>query len=161
RRHAEYYRAFAERSDLRLRAVGHNELHERLYAESGNLAAAVEWYLVNDREPLPHLFRVLFPFWEYRDQVRDAHGWVQRMMAEAAGGVLDRRAGAELLWTRIATANELGDEPAVLSGRSRLEELLPGIGDPCLHALSLVVMAWTSPILGDFDRALRESSAAL
>src|SRR5262249_5165141 len=36
RRHAEYYRAFAERSDLRLRAVGHNEPHRRLYADSGN-----------------------------------------------------------------------------------------------------------------------------
>ena len=31
--------------------------------EAGNLAAAVDWYLANDRAPLPHLFRVL---WMYR-----------------------------------------------------------------------------------------------
>src|SRR5262249_32680450 len=67
-RHAEYYRAFAERPDERLRDVGHDELHERLNEEAGNLAAAVEWHLENDRKPLPHLFRVLFPFWEFRDQ---------------------------------------------------------------------------------------------
>src|SRR5262245_6407041 len=80
-RHAEHYRAFAERSDRRLRTAGHDELHDRLHAEAGNLAAAIEWYLENDRTPLPHLFRVLFPIWEMRDQARDAHGWVQRLMS--------------------------------------------------------------------------------
>jgi len=161
RRHAEFYRAFAERSDRRLRTVGHDELYERLYAESGNLAAAVEWYLEHDRKPLPHLFRVLFPIWEMRGQARDAHGWVQQMMSGFDGLDLDPQARAELLWARIATANELGDDAAVLSGRDRLAELLDGIRDPELHALALVVMSWTSPIVGDFDRALREASASV
>src|SRR5262245_34976426 len=106
RRQAEYYRALAEGSDQRLRAVGHNELYERLYAEGENLDAAVEWYLGNDQEPLPHLFRVLWPFWEFRDQMHGAHGWVQRLMTRSDD--LDPQARAELLWARIATANELG-----------------------------------------------------
>jgi tetratricopeptide (TPR) repeat protein len=161
RRHAEFYRAFAEESERQLRTVGHDELHERLYAEIGNLAAAVEWYLANDRTPLPHLFRVLFPIWEMRDQARDAHGWVQRMVSAFDELDLDPQARAELVWARIATANELGDDSAVLSGRECFEELLDGIRDPGLHAVSLVVMAWTSPILGDFDRSLREASSAV
>jgi tetratricopeptide (TPR) repeat protein len=74
---------------------------------------------------------------------------------------LDSQAVAELTWARIATANELGDDATVLSGRGRLEELLDGIREPGLHAMSLVVLAWTSPILGDFDRAVREASSAL
>jgi predicted ATPase len=75
RRHAGYYRALAERADRPLRGVGQSEWLERLEAEAGNLAAAVGWYLTNDPAPLPHLFRVLFLFWELRDHwVRPAPG---------------------------------------------------------------------------------------
>jgi predicted ATPase len=55
RRHADHYRALAERADVRLRGVGHSEWLERLQAEAGNLAAAVGWYLGHDTGPLPHL----------------------------------------------------------------------------------------------------------
>ena len=64
RRHAAYYRALAERADRPLRGAGQREWAERLQAEAGNLAAAVRWYLAHDPEPLPHLFRVLWLFWE-------------------------------------------------------------------------------------------------
>ena len=45
RRHADYYRAFAERADPALRGADHGQCLERLEAEAGNLAAAVGWYL--------------------------------------------------------------------------------------------------------------------
>jgi len=44
RRHADLYRALAGRADRPLRGVGQGEWAERLEAEVGNLAAAVEWY---------------------------------------------------------------------------------------------------------------------
>ncbi len=159
RRHADYYRTLAEQSDRRLRASGHSELLERLHGEAGNLDAAVEWYLENDRKPLPHLFRMLWPFWEFRDHMREAHGWVQRLMP--ASDDLDPQARAELLWVSLVTANELGADPVVLSARERLAQLLDGIHDPGLHAVSLLAMAWASPIVGDFDRAVREASGSL
>ena len=55
RRHADYYRAFAERADPALRGADHGQCLERLEAEAGNLAAAVGWYLSHDRGLLPHL----------------------------------------------------------------------------------------------------------
>jgi hypothetical protein len=61
--HADYYRKLAEQADRPLRRIGHREWLELLQAEAGNLAATVHWYLDNDRAPLPHLFRVLWPFW--------------------------------------------------------------------------------------------------
>ena len=67
RRHAGYYRALAEQADPPLRGAGQNTWLERLQAEAGNLAAAVRWYLDHDRAPLPHLFWVLWLFWELRD----------------------------------------------------------------------------------------------
>jgi predicted ATPase len=43
RRHADHYRMLAERADGPLRGVGQSQWAERLQAEAGNLAAAVEW----------------------------------------------------------------------------------------------------------------------
>src|SRR5262249_41088631 len=160
RRHADYYRILAEQSDERLRgAIGHESLYERLHAEFRNLAAAVEWYLVHDRRPLPHLFRVLWPFWEIRDYMREAHGWVQRLIS--AGDDFDVQGRAEMLWAAVVTANELGDDAAVLSARKQLRQLLDGIRDPVLHVVSLLAMAWTSPIMGDFEGALQEATESL
>ena len=68
RRHADYYRALAARAD-RPPWAGQREWSERLQAEAGNLAAAVRWHLAHDPGPLPHLFRVLWLFWELRGRL--------------------------------------------------------------------------------------------
>jgi predicted ATPase/class 3 adenylate cyclase len=159
RRHATYYRALAEQADRPLRSGGQGEWPERLQAEAGNLAAAVRWYLANDREPLPHLFRVLWLFWELRDHLGEARAWVGQMVPTA--GSFDLQAQVELAWTAAATGVEVGDDQAALAACQRLEPLLNGIGDPYLRAVSPLVMAWTSGITGDFDGALREALISL
>jgi predicted ATPase len=83
RRHADHYRALAERADRPLRGVDQNRWAERLQAEAGNLAAAVRWYLANDRAPLPHLFRVLWMFWGLRDHLGEARAWVDQLLPTA------------------------------------------------------------------------------
>ena len=159
RRHAEYYQSLAEQADRPLRGAGHGEWLERLEAEAGNLAAAVRWYLTHDREPLPHLFRVLWLFWELRDHMGEARAWVGQLLPAADS--LDSQARAELLWTAVATANEVHDDPAALAASELLGPLLERIEDPYLHTMSHLVMAWTSPITGDFDGALRQALISL
>jgi predicted ATPase len=159
RRHADYYRALAEQADRPLRSTGQRAWVERLQAEAGNLAAAVQWYLANDRGPLPHLYRVLWPFWEQRDHMGEVRAWVEPLLATA--DCLEAQARAELLWTALATANEVGDDAGALAARQRLAPLLAGIQDPYLHAVSHLAMAWISPIVGDLDGALRETLASL
>jgi hypothetical protein len=159
RRHASYYRALAERADPLLRRAGQREWGERLQAEAGNLAAAVRWYLAHDPQPLPHLFRVSWLFWELQDHLGEVRAWAGQLLPTA--GTLDPQPRAELLWTAAVTAVEMGDDPAALSARQRLEPLLDGIGDPLLHALCQQALAWTSTISGDLDGALREASASL
>jgi predicted ATPase len=159
RRHADYHRGLAEQADRPLRGVGQGEWLERLEAEAGNLAAAVDWYLANDPGPLPHLFRVLWSFWFLRDHMREARGWVERLLPAADS--LDPQARAELVWTALAAALEVGDDAAALSARQRLAPLLDGIDDPFLHAVAQLAMAWTSTIVGDFDGALRGALACL
>jgi predicted ATPase len=159
RRHADYYRALAERADRPLRGTGHGEWLERLEAEAGNLAAAVRWYLDHDRAPLPHLFWVLWLYWELRDHLGEAREWVGQLMPAAAS--LDPQARAELLWAVVATANEVHDDAAALAASQRLAPLLGGIEDPYLQAMGQLVMAWTSPITGDVDGALRQVLGSL
>ena len=159
RRHAGYYRALAEQADRLLRGAGQREWAERLQAEAGNLAAAVRWYLAHDREPLPHLLRVLWLFWELRDHLGEARSWVGQLVPTA--DTLDPQARVELAWTAAATGAEVGDDQAALAARERLAPLLDGIADPFLRAACQLVMAWTAGIVGDFDGALRQALVSL
>jgi predicted ATPase/class 3 adenylate cyclase len=159
RRHAQYYRMLAERADQLLLRAEHNAWAEQLQAEAGNLAAAVRWHLAHDPQPLPHLFRVLWLFWELQDYMGEVHDWVGQLLPNA--GTLNPHARAELLWTAAVTAVEVGDDPAAVSARQHLEPLLDGIDDPLLHPLCLIAMAWTSTITGDLDATLAAASASL
>jgi predicted ATPase len=159
RRHAGFYRALAEQADRPLRGPDRSEWLERLDAEAGNLAAAVRWYLAHDPGPLPHLFRVLWLFWTAQDLEREAWSWVEQLLP--AAGTLNTQAGAELAWTAIVLAVDIGDDAAALAARQRLASLLAGIQDPFLHAVSQLAMAWALPIAGDFDGTLREVTVSL
>ena len=158
-RHAGYYRALAEQSDRPLRGAGQRRGCERLDAEAGNLAAAVRWYLAHDTGPLPHLFRVLWLFWFLRDHLGEARAWVGQLLPAADS--FDLQAQVELAWTAAATGVEVGDDEAALAARERLAPLLDGIEDPYLRAVSQLVMAWTSGIVGDFDGALQRVLVSL
>src|SRR5262245_8889902 len=102
RRHASYYRALAAQADRPLRGAGQREWAERLQAEAGNLAAAVRWHLAHDLQPLPHLFRVLWPFWEFHDDLGEVRDWTGQLLPTA--GALDPPARAELLWMETGKA---------------------------------------------------------
>jgi predicted ATPase len=159
RRHADFYRALAEQADRPLRGPDRSEWLERLDAEAGNLAAVVRWYLAHAPGPLPHLFRVLWLFWTAQDLEREAWSWVEQLLP--AAGTLNPQASAELAWTAIVLAGDIGDDAAALAARQRLAPLLAGISDPFLHAVSQLAMAWTLPIAGDFDGTLREVTVSL
>ena len=159
RRHADYYRAFAERADPALRGAEHGQYLEQLEAETGNLAAAVRWYLGHDRGLLPHLLRVLWPFWFLRDPMREARTWIDQLLRTA--GSLAPQARAELMWVAAVMAVEVGDDATALAARQQLPALQEVIDDPFLHAVSQLAIAWAAPITGDFDSAFRAASVAL
>ena len=158
-RHAHHYRTLAEQADRPLRGVGQREWAERLEAESGNLGAAVRWYLGHDTEPLPHLFRVLWAFWWLRDHLGEARPWVDGLVPAADD--LAPLPRTELIWTAAVTAIEVGDDSAALAARDRLELAADGIDDPFLRALVALAMAWISPLVDDLDTALHQATAAV
>jgi predicted ATPase len=161
RRHADYYRALAERADRLLRGLGQDHSAEGLEAEAANLAAAVGWYLAHDRRPLPHLFRVLWLFWGLRDHLGEARSWIDQLLPTADS--LEPHAQAELLWTAAVTALEVvGEDRATLATSQRLESLLARIrDDPYLHTVSQMAIVGIATVAGDFDGALRRELACL
>jgi tetratricopeptide (TPR) repeat protein len=159
RRHADYYRTFAEQADPALRGDEHARCLERLEAETGNLAATVAWYMGHDRGLLPHLLRVLWPFWFLRDPMSEARTWIDRLLPAASS--LAPQARAELLWTATVNAVEVGDDATALASCQQLSALQEVIDDPFLHAVSQLARAWAGPLTGDFDGAMRIASVAL
>jgi tetratricopeptide (TPR) repeat protein len=119
----------------------------------------VRWYLAHEPGPLPHLFRVLWLFWTRRDMEREARPWVEQLLP--AAGALNPQARAELAWVAAVLAVDTGDDAAALAARQRLAPLLPRIGDPFLHAVSQLAMAWSLPIADDLEGALQEVAASL
>ncbi|HET8915817.1 MAG TPA: DUF4062 domain-containing protein, partial [Propionibacteriaceae bacterium] len=160
RRHADYYRAVAERADRLLRGLDQDHSAEGLDVEAANLAAAVGWYLAHDRRPLPHLFRVLWMFWGLRDHLGEARSWIDQLLPAADS--LEPHAQAELLWTAAVTALEVvGEDQATLATSQRLESLLETIRDPYLHTVCQMAMAGIATVAGDFDGALQRELACL
>jgi predicted ATPase len=133
RRHAHFYRALADQADRPVRGTGQQEWAERLEAEAGNLAATVRWHLANDPTPLPHLFRILWPYLVVWDHVGEARAWVEQLLP--AAGSFELPARAELLWAAGVTANEVGDDQAALAACARLAPLVDGLDDPYLRAV--------------------------
>jgi predicted ATPase len=159
RRHAEYYRGLVEQADRPVRRIGQSEWVERLLIEVGNTAAAVRWYLTNDRAPLPHLFRVLALFWALRDPIEDRRIWIGELLPDADS--LDPRPRAELLWTAAMYALEAGEDREAVAYVERLTRVLDEIDDRYLEAVSHVVLAWAAPLVDNRAEALREASVAV
>ena len=154
--HADFYRALAEQADYPLRTTGQAL---DLDPEIGNLAACVHWYLAHEPGLLPHLFRVLWLFWSQRDLEREARSWVEQLAPTT--DTLDAHARAELVFVATVLAIDTGHDEAALAAREGLAPLIVDIQDPFLHAVCRLAMAWTLPIFGDLDGALREATESL
>jgi predicted ATPase len=157
RRHAEYFGALVENADWPLQRQ--TEWAERLRAEEGNLGVAIRWFLDHDLRPLPHMFRILWLFWQMRDRLPDGRAWIQELRLRA--DALDDRARAELSLVSVVTAVEVGDDEAALAEVTGLEGLEGRIDDPSLNCAAQLAISWVRPIVDDLEGALQAALTAL
>jgi hypothetical protein len=157
RRHAEHFGAFVANADWP--AEGQAEWAERLRADEENLRVAIRWFLAHDIAPLPHMFRILWLFWQMRGRMPEGRAWIDEVQHRA--GALDDRARAELLFTSAVTAVEVGDDESALAAVDGLHGLAGHIDDPYLESAAQLAISWILPIVHDLDGALRAGSMAL
>ena len=157
RRHAKYFGALVGNAEWP--AERHGEWAERLRTEEGNLGAAVRWLLKHDIAPLPHMFRILWLFWQMRDRMPEGRAWIQELRLRVAE--LEENAQAELLFISAVTAAEVGDDQGALAAAEELKRLEGRIDDPYLEAATQLAISWVRPIVDDFDGALQAASTAL
>jgi predicted ATPase len=157
RRHAEYFGALVENADWP--AERQAEWAERLRTEEENLGVAIRWFFTHDVEPLPHIFLILWLFWQMRDRMPEGRAWMQELLLQT--DALNERAQAEVLLISAVTAVEVGDYDSAQAAVEGIERLEGRINDPYLESASQLAISWTLPIGDDFDGALRAASAAL
>jgi predicted ATPase len=157
RRHAEYFRALVEDADWPDERQG--EWADRWQTEEENLRVAIRWFCTHDIAPLPHMFRILWLFWQMRGRMPEGRTWIHEV--QRRGDALDDRARAELLFTSAVTAVEVGDDESALAAVEGLRQLEGRIDDPYLESAAQLAISWIVPIVDDFDGALRAASAAL
>lgn len=166
RRHAHYYRALARSAEQSLRSARQREHAAVLAREHGNIDVAVRWHLAHDRASLPYLFgsltpiRVLWPFLGPGDAIiGEARSWVAGLLPEADALAPSER--VEFLATALVSALEAGDATAARSTGDALAPLVDAVGDPYLEAVTCLLLAWTSLLLGDLAAADRGLGTAL
>ena len=151
RRHAEYFGALVENADWP--AERQAEWAERLRTDEENLRVAIRWFLTHDISPLPHIFRILWLFWQMRGRMPEGRAWIDEVQLRA--DALEDRAQAELLFTSAVTAVEVGDDDSALAAVEGLRRLQGRIDDPYLESAAQLAVSWILPIVDDFDGALR------
>jgi predicted ATPase len=157
RRHAEHFGALLENADWP--SERQTEWAERLRPDEENIRVAVRWFLANDIAPLPHIFRILWLYWQMRGQMPEGCAWIRQ--ARRRADTLDERGQAELLFTSAVTAVEVGDDETAIAAIEPLERLVGHIGDPYLESAAQLAISWILPLVDDFDGAHRAALSAL
>ena len=157
RRHAQYFGSLVENADWP--AERQAEWAEQLRTEEENLRIAIRWFLTHDITPLPHIFRILWLFWQMRGRMPEGRAWIDEVQRRA--DALDDRAQAELLFTSAVTAVEVGDDESALAAVEGLERLQGRVDDPYLESAAHLAVSWILPIEDDLDGALQAASTAL
>jgi hypothetical protein len=156
-RHAKYFAAIVEGDGWPLERQ--SEWADRLRVEEQNLRVAIRWFFTHDVTPLPHIFRSLWLFWQLSDRMPEGRAWMDELRLQADG--LDDHARAEVLFMWTVTSVEVGDDDSALAAIDAIDRLPRPVDDAHLaNALQLAV-AWTLPIVGDFEGALLAASNAL
>ena len=157
RRHAEFYRSLVEDVDwLSERQI---DWVDRVRVDEENIRAAVQWFFAHDVTALPHLFRVLWLFWQMGDRMPDGREWIDQLRLRV--DELTDTERAELLFSAAVTAVEVGDDDAALASVEAIRESDGPVDDPTLESALQLAVSWTLPILDDFDGALTAATTAL
>jgi ATP/maltotriose-dependent transcriptional regulator MalT len=111
RRHATFFLAMAEQSDLSLRSAEQSTWRRRLEIEHDNLRAALRWTLSSQEAEMGlRLAGALLLFWRFCNHLREGRSWLEQVLAQP-GAQARTKAAAKALRAAGAMAYYQGDFP--------------------------------------------------
>ena len=119
RRHAEFFRSLVE--EVHWPTERQTDWVDRLRVDEENIRAAVQWFFAHDVTALPHLFRVLWLFWQMGDRMPEGRQWIDQLRLRA--DELADGEQAELLFNAAVTAVEVGDDDSALAAVEAIRRL--------------------------------------
>ena len=132
---------------------------ERLRVDEGNVRRAVRWFFDHDVSPLPHMFRILWWFWQLRDRMPEGQAWIEEL--EQHVDSFDDVGRLEVFLTAAVTAIEVGDDQGALAAAGDIEPLMGRVDDPFLEAWAQLAIVWIRPIADDLDGAVQAGQRAV
>lgn len=157
--HADYYLGLAERADLDGEAQA-SWLH-RLAADHENIRAALDWC----RERAEHetglrLTVAMMPFWQLRDQQREAYTWLETFLT-IEGTVPQRLRAKGLLWQGLLLFRGSGDDEGASRRFEEALVLFRSCGDLDGESETLQAEGDIFRNLGDWERAGQRFAGSL
>jgi predicted ATPase len=156
-RHADFFRVLVE--EVHWPTERQTDWVDRLRVDEENVRAAVQWFFAHDVTAMPHLFRVLWLFWQMGDRMPEGRQWIDQLRLRV--DELTDAGRVELLFNAAVTAVEVGDDDSALAALEAIRHWDGPIEDPTLDSALQLAVSWTLPILDDFDGALQAATAAL
>jgi predicted ATPase len=157
RRHAAYFEELV--SKVEWPRDSQSDWVARLRVEEENIRRAIHWFFAHDVTPLPHMFRLLWWFWQLRDRMGEGQAWITELLRR--DDTLGDTARFELLLTAAVTAIEVGDDDQALAAGREIEAFDAPVDDPVLTAWAHLSLAWIRPIEGDLDGAIEAGNRSL
>ena len=157
-RHHRFYLALARRhgTDPALTGTSRKEHFSRLDAETGNVAAALEWAAAREATaPLLDLCAAMVIYWFFRHRYAHAVEWIDRALGRPGGDPALRAHCLTLKSWAVWALGRKAEQRALIEEADALTAALPGTSSR-VHVLRTraVQETWN----GDLDRAGRSRS---
>ena len=154
RRHAECYRALAERAEPELWGQDQATWLARLERDHGNLRAALSWHYESgaDAEAGCRFAVALSRFWQTRGELSEGRLWLRRALAAPVRQVTPAWATALTWGSSLAHTQGDLDEAEALGERAVAASR--ELGDPVVLGMALVTLGDEFVRPGDHNRAI-------
>jgi predicted ATPase/class 3 adenylate cyclase len=159
-RHADYFRALADRAGPLLRGREQQRWIDILSAEQDNLRGALAFLVESERfGEAQAVVAALAMFWETRGQFREATEWFDEVLADRDGQASSSRAAA-LFWAgRLAIFRAEWERAGNLL--TVAAESARALGEPLIEALALGKRGWVLVETGNVAAGISEVERAL
>lgn len=161
-RHAEYFGMWAEEAERQLWGAEQADWLERIERSSGNLLAALTWFLSTDQaEWAARLAAALGVYWRRRSRFSEGRIWLERVLQQQGCLDVDEIYRARTLQTVATLAYRQGDWAPAQKWLNQCLPMFQAADDRAGIARVLYDLGWIAIELANWSEAIRLNRESL